>query len=113
MKRRFGALSLAVAATLFFGQRAGASSHDVEAGLLRDDADAQDKCPAACSTQSEYWTGQWRTAAPEKTSSCHCALPLSSTSSSTRALQAPGSCSTRWRGVPRAASSPPPRRRNR
>jgi hypothetical protein len=43
MKRRFGALSLAVAATLFFGQRAEASSHDVETGLLRDDADAQDK----------------------------------------------------------------------
>jgi hypothetical protein len=75
MKRRFGALSLAVAATLFFGQQAEASSHDVETGLLRDDADAQDKCPSACSTQSEYWTGQWRTAVPEKTSNCHCALP--------------------------------------
>ncbi|WNG17526.1 mannan-binding protein [Cystobacter fuscus] len=75
MKRRFGALSLAVSAALVLGQRAEASSHDVETELLRDGPDAQDKCPSTCSTQNEYWTGQWRTALPEKASSCQCAQP--------------------------------------
>ena len=48
-----------------------AQAHDVEAGPLWNQGDAQAKCPTVCRAP-EHWNGQWRTTVPGKMSVCGC-----------------------------------------
>jgi hypothetical protein len=48
-----------------------AQAHDVEAGPIWNQGDAQEKCPKVC-RPPEHWNGQWRTTDPGKMSVCGC-----------------------------------------
>ena len=45
---------------------------DVNAGPIWDNTDAQTKCPATCSADSDTWNGQWKTTIPAQMSVCGC-----------------------------------------
>lgn len=46
--------------------------HDVNAGPIWDNADAQTKCPTVCSKDGSIWNGQWKTTIPGQMSVCGC-----------------------------------------
>jgi Mannan-binding protein len=50
---------------------AAAQPHDVNAGPIWNQGDAERKCPSVCRSP-ERWNGQWRTTVPGKMSVCGC-----------------------------------------
>ena len=50
---------------------APATAHDVNAGPIWNNGDAQQKCPNVC-VAPETWNGQWRTTVPNRMSVCGC-----------------------------------------
>lgn len=54
------------------GPVAAPKCHDVNAGPIWNNADAQKKCPAVCARQRTRWNGQWRTTVTNRMSVCGC-----------------------------------------
>lgn len=48
------------------------TSHDVQAGPIWNNQDAQGKCPAVCAKDGSTWNGQWTTTIPGQMSVCGC-----------------------------------------
>ena len=49
-----------------------ASAVDINAGTIRNQSDAQTKCPGVCSSKGYSWNGNWTTTDPGKMSVCGC-----------------------------------------
>lgn len=49
---------------------------DIPAGPIRNQNDAETKCPIVCAAHSGKWNGQWKTVVDNKMSVCGCELEI-------------------------------------